>query len=175
MELNIDDDFKNLIRPLYKDEFKELESLLLKEGITNKLVVWDKTNTIVDGHNRYEIAKKHNLKFEVDRRHFLSKEDAINWMISNQLGRRNLTPEQRHQIFTDAEDVIKAIYEKGKENRGKRTDLTSGPIGPKVNKLHNTNKEIGKMIGMSRTQVTRMKRLKAWSCTDWRKFTKRVA
>ena len=61
-----------------------------------------------------------------------------------------------------AEDVIKAIYEKGKENRGKRTDLTSGPIGPKVSpieptfKPHNTNKEIGKMIGMSRTQVTRM-------------------
>lgn len=162
MELTIDDDFKNLIRPLDEDEFNKLESNILKEGIRDKLVVWDKT--IIDGHNRYEIAQKHNLDFEVERLHFLSKEEAINWMVKNQLGRRNLTPQQRHQIFTDAEEVIKAIYEKGKEkHRDNAKRLNQGQFGsiePNRKPPHNTNKEIGKAIGMSEPQVKRMNKLK---------------
>src|SRR5699024_8113426 len=163
LELKIDDDFKNLIRPLDEDEFNELESNILKEGIRDKLVVWDKT--IIDGHNRYEIAQKHNLDFDVERLHFLSKEEAINWMVKNQLGRRNLTPQQRHQIFTDAEEVIKAIYEKGlkakSEAGGDRINKNNrfSSIEPKP--PHNPNQEIGKAIGMSEPQVKRMNKLKA--------------
>ena len=161
MELKIDDDFKNLIRPLDEDEFNKLESNILKEGIRDKLVVWDKT--IIDGHNRYKIAQKHNLIFEVKKIDFSSKEEAINWMVQNQLGRRNLTPQQRHQIFTDAEDVIKSIYEKGKEivknNLPNKNKSPKGSIEPS-GKKHNTNKEIGKAIGMSEPQVKRMNKLK---------------
>src|SRR5699024_9320763 len=115
MELNIDDDFKNLIPPLKKEEFEQLEENILKDGIRDKLIVWDKT--IIDGHNRYAIAKKHNLDFKINRLHFLSKEEAINWMLGNQLGRRNLTPQQRVDVLFNADELIKSIYEKGVTSR----------------------------------------------------------
>lgn len=59
MELKIDDDFKNLIPPLKEDEFSKLEKGILQDGIRDKLIVWNET--IIDGHNRYAIAKKHDL------------------------------------------------------------------------------------------------------------------
>src|SRR5699024_10103877 len=96
MELKIDDDFKNLIPPLKKDEFEKLEKNILQDRIRDKLIIWE--NTIIDGHNRYEIARKHDLDFEVKKMHFLSKEEAINWILNNQLGRRNLTPQQRIDV-----------------------------------------------------------------------------
>lgn len=49
---------------------------------------------IVDGHNRYRIATKHNLPYEVIQKDFESREHALNWIIANQLGRRNLNPTQ---------------------------------------------------------------------------------
>src|SRR5699024_7304380 len=85
-------------------------------------------------------------------------------MVKNQLGRRNLTPQQRHQIFTDAEEVIKAIYEKGlkakSEAGGDRINKNNRFSSIEPKRSHNTNKEIGKAIGMSEPQVKRMNKLK---------------
>ena len=88
----IDEQFKTLIPPLTSDEFKRLEESILKEGIRDKLVVWD--NTLIDGHNRYRIATEHGLTYETIQKDFESREHALNWIISNQLGRRNLNPNQ---------------------------------------------------------------------------------
>ena len=88
----IDEQFKTLIPPLTDDEFKRLEENILKEGIRDKLVVWD--NTLIDGHNRYRIATEHGLTYETIQKDFESREHALNWIISNQLGRRNLNPNQ---------------------------------------------------------------------------------
>lgn len=43
-------------------------------------------------------------------------------------------------IILQADELIKSLYEKGRENSGKRNDLTSGSIEPQVK--HNTNEEI---------------------------------
>ena len=65
-----------------------------KENITrsDKLVVWN--DTLIDGHNRYRIATEHGLTYETVQKEFESREHALNWIISNQLGRRNLNPNQ---------------------------------------------------------------------------------
>lgn len=88
----IDEQFRTLIPPLTDDEFKRLEENILKEGIRDKLVVWG--NTLIDGHNRYRIATEHGLTYETIQKDFESREHALNWIISNQLGRRNLNPNQ---------------------------------------------------------------------------------
>jgi hypothetical protein len=93
MNLTIDKEFKQLIPPLLSHEYEQLEKNILEEGIRDKLVVWNKT--VVDGHNRYEIALRHGLPFDVHEMQFNSREDCINWIINNQLGRRNLTEAQR--------------------------------------------------------------------------------
>ena len=55
INLKIDPEFQSQIPPLTDDEFKQLEENILKEGkLISPLIVWG--NTLVDGHNRYEIV-----------------------------------------------------------------------------------------------------------------------
>ncbi|MBR3245871.1 MAG: hypothetical protein IKF90_24715 [Parasporobacterium sp.] len=91
--LIIDDGFKNLIRPLYKQEYLQLEENLLAYGCREPIAIWN--GVIVDGHNRYEICTRHNIPFETEEMPFECREEAIAWICANQLGRRNLTEETR--------------------------------------------------------------------------------
>jgi hypothetical protein len=50
---------------------------------------------VVDGHNRYDIATRHGLSFQITEKEFDTREDVVNWIINNQLGRRNLTEQQK--------------------------------------------------------------------------------
>jgi hypothetical protein len=52
-------------------------------------VVWD--GVIVDGHNRYEICERIKKPFSVHSAKFESREAAKEWIVTNQLGRRNLS------------------------------------------------------------------------------------
>jgi hypothetical protein len=49
---------------------------------------------LIDGHNRYEIATRLGLPFAVVAHEFATRDDAADWIDRNQLGRRNLHPEQ---------------------------------------------------------------------------------
>ena len=55
-QLNIDPEFKNLIRPLRREEYRQLELNLVVEGCREDIIAWN--DTIIDGHNRYEICNK---------------------------------------------------------------------------------------------------------------------
>ena len=95
INLKIDPEFQNQIPPLTDDEYKQLEENILKEGkLLSPLIVWG--NTLVDGHNRYAILQKHpEICFSTMPLPFESREEVLAWICKNQLGRRNLTPEQK--------------------------------------------------------------------------------
>ena len=95
INLKIDPEFQNQIPPLTDDEYKQLEENILKEGkLLSPLIVWN--NTLVDGHNRYEIVQEHpEISFSTMPLPFESREEVLAWICKNQLGRRNLTPEQK--------------------------------------------------------------------------------
>lgn len=61
------------------------------------LTVWENEagqSILVDGHNRYRICGKHGLPYSVRKMPFKDIEAAKIWMLENQMGRRNLTPDQ---------------------------------------------------------------------------------
>jgi site-specific DNA-methyltransferase (adenine-specific) len=91
--LVIDKEFKGLIPPLTNEEFNQLEQNCIKDGILESIKVWQ--DVIIDGHNRHEIANKNGLDFTVTELSFENRTDAIEWIILHQLGRRNLTEEQK--------------------------------------------------------------------------------
>ena len=95
INLKIDPEFQSQIPPLTDDEFKQLEENILKEGkLLSPLIVWG--NTLVDGHNRYAILQKHpEIYFSTMPLPFESRGEVLAWICKNQLGRRNLTPEQK--------------------------------------------------------------------------------
>ena len=91
--MQINEKFKSLIPPLTPDEYRQLEENILSDGIRDPLVLWG--DTLIDGHNRYEIAQKHGLTFQTVEREFDSEGAAQRWVILNQFGRRNLSAYDR--------------------------------------------------------------------------------
>ena len=98
-ELEINPEFEKIIPDLSEDEFMQLEENILSEGmILSPLVVWK--GVIIDGHNRFRIAKKHpEIQFTVHEKNFENEYEAIAWICSNQLGRRNLTEANRMYLI----------------------------------------------------------------------------
>jgi len=86
--MKINNDFKSLIPPLSKYEYELLEKSLLDEGCRDALVTWK--GILVDGHNRYEICQKHNIKFRTVEKKFKDENAVKLWILDNQIGRRNL-------------------------------------------------------------------------------------
>ena len=94
--LVIDPEFRDLIPPLNDEELTMLEESIVVNGCESPLIVWN--GVIVDGHNRHAICQKHNIPFAVTEKEFSSREDAMLWMLRNQLGRRNLNSYQRSDL-----------------------------------------------------------------------------
>ena len=109
--LKIDPEFQSKIPPLTFEELNLLEANILEEGrIISPLIVWN--GLIVDGHNRFAILKNHpEIEYTVLEKEFANRYEAIVWICKNQLGRRNLTPEQRKYL-------IGKQYEAEKVSRG---------------------------------------------------------
>lgn len=84
--------FEKLLRPLDKDEYERLKDSCLDDGIRDPLVLWG--DVLLDGHNRYRIAQKYGLNYDTERVSLENESQARKWIINNQLGRRNLTPNE---------------------------------------------------------------------------------
>lgn len=93
--LIVDAEFQNKIPPLTEDEYKQLEQNIIDAGeVYEPIITWN--GTIVDGHNRYKIIQTHpGLIWKTKEINFPDKWAAFDWMYKNQLGRRNLTEEQK--------------------------------------------------------------------------------
>lgn len=110
MDLVVLPEIEKSLFSLRDDEFAALENSVLTEGIRDALVVWPRNGQLilVDGHHRYKLAKKYNLAFRIQEKHFGSLEEVLAWIDANQLARRNLTDEQRAV-------VLGRIYERQKK------------------------------------------------------------
>jgi len=112
----IDPTLKAFIPPLTLEEIIQLESNILAEGIRDELIIWENPQkkgayVLIDGHNRFSIASKHNLDFKVKVMTFANEEQVQNWMIANQLGKRNLTETQKAYLRGKQ-------YQQEKKNKG---------------------------------------------------------
>jgi N6-adenosine-specific RNA methylase IME4 len=92
-QLEIDNEFKSLIAPLAHDEYSQLEASIVTEGCRDALVTW--RGILVDGHHRYNICTEHDIHYDTTEIDLPDRNAVKLWMLANQLGRRNLTDEQR--------------------------------------------------------------------------------
>lgn len=116
-ELKINPELRDFIPPLSGEEKKQLEDSLLKYGYKGApIYIWH--DYIVDGHNRYELCRKHKIEYPVEELLLGDNAtiiDVMEWMINTQLGRRNLPPQQRIAVW----DKFRRLVEK--ENREKKS------------------------------------------------------
>ena len=151
--MKIKEEFKNLIPALSVEEFKQLEENCLADGIREAIITWH--GYIIDGHNRYEIATKHKLKYESIEKSFDSEDDVKEWMIHNQFGRRNLSNYQRSVLALELESVFSA---RAKEKQGQRTDIKQ--ISAESKPIE-TRKELAKIANVSHDTIAKVKVIQA--------------
>ena len=149
-EVKIDPEFEKLIPPLETEEYRQLEENLIKDGCREALTVWN--GVLVDGHNRYRICTEHHIRFQTENMDFPNREAVIEWILRNQLGRRNLSGFQKAELVLRLKPIVQ---EKAKENcvsggGDKKTGLQiSGyPINP-----IRTDKELAKLAGVSHDTI----------------------
>lgn len=99
VELKIDKEFREKIPPLTEAEFEQLRENILSDGeVYEPIVTWN--GVIVDGHNRWRIIQEHpEIPYKVKEMEFADKWAAFDWMYRKQLGRRNLSDEQKTYLL----------------------------------------------------------------------------
>jgi hypothetical protein len=89
----VDQEFAALIAPLAAEEHQQLEANLIAHGCRDALVVW--RGLLLDGHNRLAICNRHGIPYDTTEIDLPDRESAKLWIEENQIGRRNLTTDQR--------------------------------------------------------------------------------
>lgn len=161
MDIIIDNEFKNLIPPLSKDEFKQLEKNILADGIRDPLIVWN--NILIDGHNRYQIAKKHGLLYQTQDMEFEDRDHAMVWIIDNQLGRRNLNSYNRSTLVLKEKDALHEIANKNRKVF--HGNQHTGAIRQNSDKKqHDVKKELANLNTLDYYSVVRSKYINLANC-----------
>ena len=155
-ELRIDPEFEKMIPPLTEEESRQLEANILSEGeVLSPLVVWD--GVIVDGHNRYRVIQRHpEINFSVRYKEFTDRYEAITWICTNQLGRRNLSEIQKKMLIGKQYEAEKLMHGgKRKTDRGVDGRFTASPQIDDLRSSMRTAERIAAETNTSKAYVER--------------------
>ncbi len=115
-ELKIDPELRDLLPPLTSEEYKKLEKNIVDNGFDENFPIMEWQGFIVDGHNRYDICRKHNIEPVIGTLAYETKEEVMEWMLDIQLGRRNLSPIQKIAITEKYRPIYEKQAKKNKQN-----------------------------------------------------------
>ena len=148
-DIILDDEFRIYLPKLDKVTYEGLERKLLEQGARDPLVLWN--GILIDGYNRFKICTEHDIPFTTVSLEFDSREDVLDWIIENQLERRNLTPLEfshyRGMLFNSKKRV------QGTNNRyadKSKNPQNEGKLGRSA-----TAREIGDRFKVSKATIER--------------------
>jgi hypothetical protein len=121
-DLRIEPKFRDLISPLSADERAGLEAKLKAEGCREELKAWGNDpagRSLIDGHNRREICEANRIPYAVHDLQFPDEESVRAWILLNQLGRRNLTDDQRAVYSLKLQEVQSSIEKRERAKAGR--------------------------------------------------------
>ena len=156
IELKIDPEFRDKIPPLTDAEFEQLRENILADGeVYEPIATWN--NVIVDGHNRWRIVQENpQIPFRTKEMDFADKWAAFEWMYRKQLGRRNLTEQQKAYMIGKMYEARKNSVgaPKGNANAEKQNGQNVQIVSRREVK-DGTSGEIGKEFGVDGKTVRR--------------------
>lgn len=126
----LDKEFRSVLPPQAKEEHDALEAEIL-DGLHVDALVLAKIEgepklILAGGYNRHDICTKHGIDPPTRTKKFASRQAVIEWIVRDQLGRRNLTDERR-------------AYFIGKQYQA--TKPPKGGIGENHESVRNTDSE----------------------------------
>ena len=128
MNLTIDPEFESLLPVPNQQELAVLRESILREGCREPLTVWrteDDRRVIVDGHNRYRICTELKKEPPFQNKKFASREEVKLWIFEHQLGRRNLTDDQRTMIWASI-SIQRSVVERTRQLQNARAAKNTG-------------------------------------------------
>lgn len=154
--ISIEPEFRDMIPPLAVEEYAQLEQNLLRDGCRDPLSMWHEV--LLDGHNRYEVCSRHGIPFQTVQIEGLETfEDALLWVVRNQLGRRNLTDFVRAELALKSKEALAAVasanYEASLIKDGTVPQNSAAPV--KVE----TREEVAKLAGLSHDTVRKVEKI----------------
>lgn len=103
--------FEQLLPRLGDAERDLLAASLQAEGLRESILIWRETDELIDGHNRHELCETLGVTPRYAYMSFPHEDAVIEWIVSNQLGRRNLTPNEKAMYLGE-------LYNAQKRQRG---------------------------------------------------------
>jgi hypothetical protein len=162
VDIFVNEELKAYIDPLTTEEFEALERSLLAEGCRDALVLWG--DILVDGHNRYEICRKHGLPFQtVQNTRFQSLADVHLWMIDQHLGRRSITEFQRGVLALRKREIVAARRAQGAAPNPSSTDPDAqapvASVDGAAPEALDTREAVAKVARLSSNQVVLIEKI----------------
>ncbi|MBV8634549.1 MAG: hypothetical protein JO002_08680 [Burkholderiaceae bacterium] len=156
MRITINEELRKFIDPLTEAERSLLERSLLAEGCRDPLVLWGEI--LIDGHNRYEICRKHGIAFNtVQNDRFQTMEQVMLWMIDNQLSRRSVTDFQRGMLALRKKELL-AAGEQSRAVAGSKPEQTEEvPAALAIPKT--SRKEVAQIAGVSSHKISQIEKI----------------
>ena len=153
--VKIDPEFKAVCPPLTKEERGELRESIKRDGCREDILTWH--GFVIDGHNRLELCeelhKPYTTRPIVELK---SRGEVIEWILRNQLGRRNLTAMQRAELALKLKEGVAAEAKK-RMLKGKKAD----PTQKSAEGRSETRDELAKMAGVSHDTIAKVEKIVA--------------
>lgn len=174
-DITVDPELETTIRIQTDKEFEQFKDNLINDGKIRDAVVvttsFGAQTVLVDGHHRLKASRALQDDYPAFKtlpviyKDFGNRDELIIWMLTNQIGRRNISKEERLDLAFKLEG-LGYFVKKAKENQGIRTDLqqsvTSLSIDGKVKKNHASlvDIHIADIAQVSITDAQRLRRVK---------------
>lgn len=149
MQLIIDNELEEFIKPLHADEFEALTLSIKANGCIEPIIVWNQekgsVGTIVDGHHRYAICQQYNIPFKTIKIKFDDKLAVMTWMFVKQKSRRNLSIVERLELGEKLREYA-SKYAKERQLAGKvAEDANDNNIASRDAKVRKKGKTLSKI------------------------------
>lgn len=136
------------------DSMKETVQSVKEYGVIMPVIVRPSDEggyEMISGHRRMRACELAGMDTIPAIVRDIDRDTAIIMMVDSNLQRENILPSEKAKAYKMKLDAIK--------RQGKRTDLTSAQVGPKLAVPNNSSATIAKETGESRTQIQRYIRL----------------
>ena len=150
-ELKIDPELRDLLPALTQEEYRGLEKSMVEKGFDKAFPIMEWKGYIADGHNRYEICKKHNIEPIIGTLAFETKDQVIEWMFDIQLNRRNLTPIQRIAIAERKRDYYEKKARENQSEAGKQFGIGHEKLLTNLSKANSSDTPINVRAKLAET------------------------
>lgn len=153
-------EMEHLLPPLSGEQFSSLEHDILENGCYAPVIV-NEDMTVIDGHNRLRICKKHGLPYKILVFSFADLLEAKQWALDTQKGRRNLDKWELGQIALRLKPDIEARAKANQSSAGGyKSDKGALSVNsPKALQPIDTRKKMARAVGIGEQAMGRIAQL----------------